>query len=79
MDNIYIISLVIAVIYTVFKIIEMRFLDEDDKKSLKYIIRDSLFVYFSSIITFFLIDQIAPSIKSLTNIKPTIFTSDPGF
>jgi len=79
MDNIYIISFAISIIYTIFKIIEMRFLDSEHKKSLKYIIRDSLFVYFSCIITFFLIDQIYPSIKNLTNTKPSIFTSEPGF
>ena len=48
MDNIYIISVIIAVIYLLAKFIEMRFIMKESQP-MKNLIRDSLLVCFSTI------------------------------
>ena len=81
MDNIFIISFIVSVIFTIMKILEMKFLESEYKKPLKYLIRDSLLVYFSVISADFIIEQVSPSIKKITtyNSHPTAFLSEPAF
>jgi hypothetical protein len=81
MDNIFIIAFVISFIFTLIKILEMKYIDNQNKKPLKFIIRDSLLVYFSVLLSDFIIDQITPSIKKITyiNTQPQVYLSEPLF
>jgi hypothetical protein len=80
MDNIFIIAAVISVIFFISKFIEMRFI-EKETKPLKFLIRDSLLVYFSVVFGDFIIGQINPMIQkgsSASTVTP-VFTDNPGF
>jgi hypothetical protein len=59
----------------------MRFV-EKESKPLKYLIRDSLLVYFSVVFGNFVIGQINPMLSGggsvKTNVTP-VFTDNPGF
>jgi hypothetical protein len=77
MENIFIIAGIISIIYIISKFIEMRFVDKENKP-LKLLIRDTVLVYFSVILGYFIIDQLKPiGISQKTN--PTVFTDNPEF
>jgi uncharacterized membrane protein YbjE (DUF340 family) len=80
MDNIFIIAGVISVIFFISKFIEMRFV-EKESKPLKFLIRDSLLVYFSVVFGDFIVGQINPIIKGLSieSGSTPVFTDNPGF
>jgi hypothetical protein len=81
MDNIFIFSGVISIIFLIVKFFEMRFIEKENKP-LKFLIRDTLLVYFSVIIGYYLIEQISPVIKNMDSGTPTgqnVFTDNPGF
>lgn len=82
MSNIFIEAGIIAFIYFVIKFIEMRFV-EKESKPLKYLIRDSLLVYFSVICGNFVIEQLKPVIQEaggeIINTTPSVFTDNPEF
>ena len=80
MDNIFFVAAIISIVFFIAKFIEMRFV-EKESKPLKFLIRDSLLVYFSVVFGNFLIGQINPvmnggSVKA--NVTP-VFTDNPGF
>ena len=79
MDNIFIIAGVISVIFLIAKFIEMRFVEKENKP-LKLLIRDSLLVYFSVVIGYFILEQINPMIQNGggSTITP-VFTDNPEF
>jgi hypothetical protein len=77
MENIFIIAMVISIVFLVVKFIEMRFI-EKESKPLKFLIRDALLVYFSVVISNFLINQINPVVNSVQKMTP-VFTDNPGF
>ena len=52
MNNIFIIATVISFIFLIIKIIELRFI-EKEQKPLKLLIKDTLLVYFSVICGYF--------------------------
>lgn len=79
----FVVATVISVIFFITKFIEMRFIDKESKP-LKYLIRDSFLVYFSVIISNFVMDQLNPIMSgggsSAGNLKITpAFTDNPGF
>jgi hypothetical protein len=78
--NVFIIAGIISFVFLIAKFIEMRLIDKESKP-LKYLIRDSLLVYFSIIIGFFIIDQIKPMLQNNENIvtSPIVFTDNPEF
>ena len=82
MKNIFIIALFISIIYLIFKFLEMRFIDKETK-SLKLLIRDTLLVYISIIISNFFILQINPLIygekAGVNNGITPVFTDNPDF
>ena len=55
----------------------MRFIKKESNP-LKFLIRDALLVYFSVIISIFVINQINPVVNSVQKITP-VFTDNPGF
>ena len=79
-SNIYIIAGIISTVFFIVKFIEMRFVDKESKP-LKYLLRDTLLVYFSVIAGSFIIDQLKPVMNdTVTNITtPVVFTDNPGF
>jgi hypothetical protein len=80
MDNIFVISGIISFTFFIAKFIEMRFI-EKESKPLKLLIRDSLLVDFSVIVSYFIIDQLKSVIPTGGDgVKLTpIFTDNPNF
>jgi hypothetical protein len=80
MNNIFYISAIISISFFIIKFIEMRFI-EKESKPLKFLLRDTLLVYFSVILGNFIIEQINPMLNGGTNSSThtPIFTDNPGF
>jgi hypothetical protein len=80
MDNIFVIAAIISVVFFISKFIEMRFI-EKESKPLKFLLRDSLLVYFSVVFGDFIIGQINPIIIGVSNTSTVtpVFTDNPGF
>ena len=79
MNNIFIIAAIISIIFFLAKFLEMRFI-EKESKPLKLLIRDTLLVYFSVIISNFVIEQINPIMNGGSHVKaPPVFIDNPGF
>ena len=75
MDNIFMFSGVISIVFLLFKFIEMRFIDKENKP-LKFLIRDTLVVFVSVVSGHYLMEQIQPmQVVS----SPAVFTDNPGF
>jgi hypothetical protein len=82
MDNIFIFSGFISFLFVLFKIIEMKCIESENKKPLKYLIRDALLVYFSVVIGNFIVEQVSPSVSAIMPIiaeQPAIFTTEPDW
>jgi hypothetical protein len=78
MDNIFVVAAIISIIFLISKFFEMRII-EKESKPIKYLIRDSLLVYFSVIASHFILKQIKPIIHNAgSNVTP-VFTDNPGF
>jgi hypothetical protein len=69
-----------SVIFLVFKFIEMRFI-EKESKPFKFLIRDSLLVYFTVLVGYFIIEQFKTVVQNGgDNLKITpVFTDNPNF
>ena len=83
MNNIFIIAIVISVIYGGIKFIESKFVNKE-QIPLKLLARDSLLVYFSVVISYFIIEQIIPLTNTggtiiSTSTNPPVFTDNPEF
>jgi hypothetical protein len=80
MVNIFMIALIIAIVFLVIKFIEMRFIEKENKP-LKLLIRDTLLVYISVVIGYYILEQLKPVIQNGGNniINTPVFTDNPGF
>jgi hypothetical protein len=88
MEKIVIISIAVTVLFCIFKIVEMKFIDKE-LKPLKFMIRDAVFVFASSIIGCFVYFHLDNDIVNFFNVvkdvnvtNPSttqVFTGDPGF
>ena len=79
MENIYYIAFVISLVFFVGKFIEIRFI-EKESIPIKFIIRDTLLVYFSTLFGMFIIDQLKPVINNINDSTVTpIFVDNPEF
>jgi hypothetical protein len=79
MDNIFLVSGIISVIFFIAKFLEMRYID-DEPKPLKILIRDSLVVYVSVVIGSFILEQLNPVInETMASSVPLVFTDNPPF
>uniref|UniRef100_A0A6C0BVF5 Uncharacterized protein n=1 Tax=viral metagenome TaxID=1070528 RepID=A0A6C0BVF5_9ZZZZ len=79
MASVFVISAVISIIYFIIRFVEMRFVEKENKP-LKFLVRDSLLVYFSVVCGTFIIDQLKPVIQDVGDkIAPAVFTDNPGF
>ena len=76
MENIFLFSMVISIIYIVLKYLEMKLIIKEPKP-IKLIIRDALIVYISSISGFFVLSQFENNV----NIKnqPNAFVGEANF
>lgn len=78
-NNIFVVAAIISITFLLAKFLEMRYI-EKESKPLKFLIRDAFLVYFSVIVSNFVIVQINPAIKDGVNMKVTqVFTDNPGF
>jgi len=55
--KLFIIGLVVSVVYFLLKFIEMRFVEHDNQKPIKVLIRDSIVVCISAVIAVFILNQ----------------------
>ena len=80
MEGIFYIAAIISTVYFIAKFIEMRFI-EKESKPLKFLIRDSLLVYFSVIIGNFVVEQLKPVIDEVegSNVPTEVFKGEPAF
>lgn len=79
MENIFLIAGIISVIFFIVKFLEMRYID-NESKPLKILIRDSLVVYVSVVMSSFVIDQLQSIIHENDNsTTPQVFTDNPPF
>ena len=78
MNSIYIDSAVISFIYFIVKFFEMRTIEKENKP-LKYLVKDTLLVFFSVLIGFYVLEQIKPAIKSADISHPSVFVDHPNF
>ena len=76
MNNIYLTGLVISFIFLVSKFLEMRFITKENK-SLKTIVIDTIVVYFSVIIGYYIIEQFSLKTKEL--VEAPVFIDKPAF
>ena len=76
MDNIFLTAGIIATIYLIVKFLEMRYILAEDKP-LKNLIRDTIIVYLSVIIGYYISGQFSTN-TSVTN-SPDAFTGNPDF
>ena len=78
MNNIFVVAGIISIVFLIAKFIEMRFI-EKESKPIKLLIRDALLVYFSVVLSHFLIKQVNPIMhKGGSHVTP-VFTDNPGF
>ena len=79
MDNIFLVSGIISVIFFIAKFLEMRYVD-NEPKPLKLLILDSILVYVSVVIGSFILEQVNPVInETISPAIPLAFTDNPPF
>jgi hypothetical protein len=81
MDNIFLLSGVITIIFFIAKFLEMRYIDKE-AKPLKLLIRDALVVFVSIVFGNYIIEQVNPVLGetiSITQASPAVFTDNPPF
>lgn len=82
-NNEYVVSGIITFMFLVAKFIEMRFGksgDDDEPKPLKFLLRDGLLVYVSSLLGFYIIAQFEEHSASNSIVKEVAaFTGGPDF
>tara|TARA_B100000575_G_scaffold294536_1_gene311255 strand:+ start:21092 stop:21319 length:228 start_codon:yes stop_codon:yes gene_type:complete len=68
-------GLVVAIMYVIFRFIEMRFILKENKP-LKVLFRDTIIVYLSTVSGLFVLDQFASNVGKSA---PKVFTDIPNF
>jgi hypothetical protein len=81
MNNIFITAGLISILFLIIKFIEMKYLDKENQKPFKLLVRDALLVYFSVVCGYLIIDQIEPitQIGGNNNTVTPVFTNNPEF
>ncbi len=79
MNNIFLIAGLIAVIFLMYKFVEMRFI-EKETKPLKYLIKDTIIVYICVVTCYYIIEQFPSNVlDSGISVQPAAFTDNPPF
>ena len=80
MQEVFIYALAICTVFFLYKFLEMKFVPEDEKKPLKDVVKESLVVYFTSVIGIYLYSQFDIPSKSTGGSKSTLaFVDNPTF
>lgn len=81
MENIYVLSITIAIVHFIIKYIERNVIKKDEI-ALKTMVRDSIIVFIASVIGFFLMDQLTPMLNETAKMSgrgSVAFTDNPNF
>lgn len=88
MEKLLVFALVITTVFSVFKILEMKYL-EKDMKPLKFVIRDAVIVFISSFATLTVNSMFGGNVQDFMNVltdtktldaaSTQVFTGEPGF
>lgn len=78
-----IIGAAISIIYFLLKFVEMRFVDINNQKPIKVLVRDSIVVCIASVLAVFILNQFE-NISSISgsntgSTAPAVFVDTPGF
>tara|TARA_B100001121_G_C18521955_1_gene541781 strand:+ start:88 stop:318 length:231 start_codon:yes stop_codon:yes gene_type:complete len=76
MDSIYLVSLTVSVIFLIVKFFETRFILKETLE-IKRLIIDTVIVYFSVLVGYFIINQFDDKIKNLS--QAPVFVDTPKF
>ena len=80
-----VIGVVVAVVYFLLKFIEMRFVDSDNHKPVKVLVRDSIVVCISAVLAVFILNQFenisggGSGSSGGGSSTPAVFVDTPGF
>jgi len=77
--NSNIISVIIAGCFLAIKLLARKFSKQQNNVSVKSILKDTLFVFISTMAGFFIYSQIEPLSSSVSSSIPNVFTSEPDF
>lgn len=82
--NLFVVGAIIATVYFVLKFLEMRFVDNESKKPIKVLVRDTLIVCISSVVGVYLLDQFkmfdsGSGSNNASVTSPAVFVDTPGF
>jgi hypothetical protein len=82
----FITGLVIAVVYFLLKFMEMRFVDPENQKPIKVLVRDSIMVCISAVLGMFVLTQFdslggigGNGSGGASSTTPAVFVDTPGF
>ena len=75
MDNLFLISGTTAIIYILFRVLEMKFILKEIKP-VKELVRDSVIVCVSSILGLFILDQFTTNLSKSSHTSAFIGTPD---
>ena len=79
-NNVFLFAGIISVVFVLVKMVEMRFIDKDEPKPIKLLVRDALVVYVSVVCGDFMIDQLKPFISpDQISTVPEVFVDAPDF
>lgn len=80
MENIFVLSTLISIVYFLAKFIEMRFIVKDIKP-LKFLIRETLLVYVSTALGLFIANQFDMMCNAASSVGGgvSVFVDNPGF
>lgn len=76
--SVFVIAISVSIAYLLFKFVEYKYILKENKP-LKVLFRDTLIVYLSVVMGNFVLTQLNPITSSISNVKPEIYTNDPGF
>lgn len=80
MTEVFIYALAISTVFFLFKFVEMKFASDDDKKPLKAVVKESLFVYSASVVGIYLYSQFdTNSVKTGGGKTTMAFVDNPAF
>jgi hypothetical protein len=78
MENVFVIAAVVSVVFFIAKFMENKFLDKENVKPVKFIVRDTLLVYFSVLCGHFILQQTSPLMQS-GGKHTQVFIDNPEF
>ena len=77
--SIFLIAGIVSAIFCLYKFLEMRFIEKEDKP-FKLLIRDSLIVYISVVTGHFMMEQLSPFMEdNPLTASPNVFVDNPAF